>query len=270
MKFKVLFITFNIVLFLSFLTIFFIPFFILDSNYMMDFWVKNWFFIVFFILIMFVVNMVFFSNWKMLSFLEKEDWPGLSSYLETEIFIKNRFGKRRTALLCDSLLLLRDFETLIKLETLLKTKKPRLFVVLGMKFASFYLLSGNYEAMHSLASGLMDEKGADTEWLSFYAFFSRHLAKKYEEACSGFILLCSSAKDPLVTALSSYMAGVILIRSLPGKEADLSRAAEEAKTRIIGKFTQIKWNTYLEEEKACMHVVVLGKMIGETETWLFS
>ena len=79
MKFKVLFITFNIVLFLSFLTIFLLPFFILDGSFMLEFWSKNWYFGLIFIIILGIVNAAFISNWKMLSFLEREDWPALSS-----------------------------------------------------------------------------------------------------------------------------------------------------------------------------------------------
>ena len=59
MKFKVLFVIFNIVLFLSFLTIFLLPFFILDASFMLEFWSKNWYFGAIFLVILGVVNFAF-------------------------------------------------------------------------------------------------------------------------------------------------------------------------------------------------------------------
>ncbi len=270
MKFKALFITFNIVLFLSFLTIFLLPFFVLDGTFMADFWSKNWFFGIIYIIILFAVNFIFISHWKLLSFLEKEDWPGLSGYLEGVVFGKKKYGKRNVGLLCDALLLLGDFTTLAKLETVLRADRPRLFASLGIKFAAAGLLSGDYPALHALASSLAFQKGADTDWLSFYAAFSLHLSKKFDQAAVGFVPLAENARDPLVTALSGYLLVLLASKDTGTRRSELEIAAEGAKRRIAAKLSRKKWDILVEDAKADMQVVVLGKLIDETGSWLYA
>ncbi len=270
MKFKALFITFNIVLFLSFLTIFLLPFFVLDGTFMADFWVKNWFFGIIYIIILFAVNFVFLSHWKMLAFLEKEDWPALARYLEGEVFGKKKYGKRNVGLLCDALLLLGDFTTLSRLETVLRTDRRRLFASLGVKFAAAGLLSGDYAALHALASSLAGEQGADADWLSFYAAFSLHLSKQFVEAGAGFRTLAENARDPLVTALSGYLAALLAARDSGTGKAGLEAAAGAAKGRIVARYGRKKWDAMVEDAKADMQVVVLGKLIEETGVWLYA
>lgn len=270
MKFKALFITFNIVLFFSFLTIIFLPFLIMDGSFMSDFWSKNWFFCIIFVSIIALVNFVFLSHWKMLAFLEKEDWPGLSQYLENAVLVKKRFGKRNVRLLCDSLLLLGDFDTLDRLESVLRQERPALLASVAVKFAAAGLLSGKFDRLQAFTTSLASEKGADRDWLLFYAAFSRHLSKQFPEAADGLIKLASSAKDPLVTALSGYLCGVLLTRKDTDDQEALLSAAKEAKARLQKTYHRTKWDSYIEETKAEMHVVVLGKLVEETGTWLFS
>lgn len=269
MKFKVLFITFNIVLFLSFLTIFLLPFFILDATFMADFWRKNWFFGVIFILVLGLVNFLFLSQWKMLSFLEKEDWPGLSQYLEIQILKKKKYGKRYIRLFCDSLILLGDFDTIRKLGDALEKERPALFTLFAPRFAASAILSGNYERAYAIAKAPLGAKGSTAEWLSFYAAFSRHLGRNYPESAERFIPLASRAADPLVAALSGYLCDPVLSSNLPDRAADLSAASNEAKKRVTGAFSRPKWEKYIDESKADMQVVLIGKLINDVTAWLF-
>jgi hypothetical protein len=271
MKFKTLFAIFNIVLILSFLTVFLLPAFILDRAFMVEFWSKNWYFALVFILVIFLVNVIFLTHWKMLSCLEKEDWPGLSQYLENRIFGQKKYNRRNVGLLCDSLLLLGDFSTLQKLEKALRTDRPRLLAVHAVKFASAFLLSGDYQKVDQFSVSLCREKGSDTDWLTFYAAFSRHLAKKTDDAVADLIYLSESASAPLVTALGGYMTAVVLPRSLsPERGDECIRASEQAKKRITAKYSKVKWNALVEDSKAEMQVVVLGKLVDEASLWLFA
>lgn len=269
MKFKVLFVIFNIVLFLSFLTIFLLPFFILDASFMLEFWSKNWYFGAIFLVILGLVNLAFLANWKMLSFLEQEDWPALSRYLEGEVFEKARFSKRKVQLLCDSLLLLGDFATVRKLQELLAEKKPALLGALGVRFSAAHLLAGDYEAMYALASKHEASAGTDRDWMSFFAAFSRHMSKKYEESATLMLSVLEKARDPLVVALAGYIAGVLLVRMVPARSAELSEAADGAKKKITAKYTREKWLAFVEEEKAGIHVVILSKLTDELSSWLY-
>jgi len=82
--------------------------------------------------------------------------------------------------------------------------------------------------------------------------------------------LARSSRDPLVTLLSGYACGVLLSKKLPSKQAELIATSIEAKNRLSQKFTRAKWAKYVEEAKADMHVVILGKLIEEATSWLFA
>jgi hypothetical protein len=269
MKFKALFVTFNIVLFLSFLIIFLLPFFILDSTFMLDFWGKNWYFGIVFLVILGVVNVMFLTHWKLLVFLENEDWPGLAQYLETSIFEKKRIVSRDVRLLSDSLLLLGDFATLRKLEKFLRASRPSLLPALAARFAAANVLSADYPAVHELSASLSALKPHKREWLSFYDAFARHLEKNPDAAAEGMIPLAVSASEPLVAALSGYLCGTVLSGRKSSKSDELSSAARSAKERITRKFTEKKWGQYVDESKSDMQVVVVGKLLNETGSWLY-
>ncbi len=270
MKFKVLFVVFNIVLFFSFLTVFFLPFFILDGSYMREFWAKNWYFCLIFLLILGIVNAAFILNWKILTFLEKEDWPALARFLEIEVFDRARLSSRKVRLLADSLILLGDFAAIHKLERLLAEKKPRLLGTLGTRFASAYLLEGNHAETFRFASEHEHDTGANGDWLSFYAGFARHLEKKFPEAAERTISLAANARDPMVTALAGYLCGELLPRALPDRAAELSQAGASAKARVSARYSRAAWDRYLEDEKTEMHVVILSKLTENLSTWAFA
>jgi hypothetical protein len=268
MKFKILFVIFNIVLFLSFLTIFLLPFFVLDASFLAEFWKKNWYFGLIFIAILALVNGVFFANWKTLSLLENEDWPALSRHLEREILERNRVSRRNVQLLADSLVLLGDFTTMRRLQSALAEKKPPLLDALAERFASGLLLSADYRELYAFSSAYRNARNRD--WMRFFAAFARHMEKKFDESADEMLSLCETARDPLITALSGYFCGVLLLRQLPERSETLEKAGTLAKERVTADYTREKWNRLIGEEKSGIHVVVLTKLVDELDLWLFA
>jgi hypothetical protein len=269
MKFKVLCISFNIVLFLSFLTVFLLPVFIFDGSFMAEFWTKNWYFGLIFLVILVAVNSVFVAYWRTIGYLEKEDWPGLSQYLETQVFVKKRYSYRKLSLLCDSLLLLGDTETLKKLEDTLRTERPKLLARLGVRFSSASLVTADYSRLRALVAELADAKGADRDWLRFHAAFADLVEKKYDAAAGAYIGLAAGASEPLIVGLCGYISARVLPGKVPSLSDSLSATAKSCRERVLAKFGAKKWASYVEDAKAGMHVVVLGKMLDETGLWLF-
>lgn len=271
MKFKALFVIFNIVLILSFLTIFFLPFFLLDAAFMLEFWRKNWYFAAVFAVVLAVVNGLFASQWKLLSCLEREDWPALARHLESTVIAKGRYTKRSVRLYCDALILLSDFEGVKKLSTALEGAKPALFAFFASRFAAAAILSGDFERAYAIATRASDVRDPDSsEWRRFYAAFSRHLARKPGEAAPGLESLARAAKNPLVAVLAGYLCATSLARQADGRGDGLESAASEARLRVCAVFTPDRWNRYVEESKADMQVVILGKLISEATAWLFA
>jgi hypothetical protein len=236
---------------------------------MAEFWLKNWYFGLIFFVILVSVNFVFAAYWKTIGYLEKEDWPGLSQYLETQVFAKKRYSYRKLSLLCDALLLLGDTATLKKLEDTLRSERPRQLARLGVRFSSSSLVTGDYARLRALAGELADVKGADRDWLLFHAAFVDLIEKKYDPAADSFSSLAGTVSDPLLVALCGYIAGRVLPGKLPARRDALDATAQSARGRLLAKFTAKKWSSYMEDARAGMHVVVLGKMIDETALWLF-
>ncbi len=77
MKFKAIYILFNVVLVVSFLVIFLMPVFLLGSDYFSLFWTRNWVIAVVFVVTLAALNTYFLLNWGLFTRLEREDWPGL-------------------------------------------------------------------------------------------------------------------------------------------------------------------------------------------------
>ncbi len=271
MKFKALFVIFNIVLILSFLTIFLLPLFLLDGAFMLEFWRKNWYFGGIFLVVLTFVNALFLSQWKMLSYLEREDWPALARHLEGRIIGKKYFSRRTVRLYCDSLILLSDFPGIKRLSATLETGKPALFSLFSPRFAAASVLSGDLEGAYRIATAPCRDAGWESrEWRAFYAGFARHLGSRPEDAAGILLPLARAARDPLIALLSGFLCGMVLAKSLAGLSDELSAAAAEAKSRVGSAFPRNRWNQYVEEAKADMQVVILGKLIGEATAWLYA
>ena len=73
MKFRLIFIVFNVVLVISFLVIYVTPLLILGWSYTRIFWANNWYLPVIFVGIIGVLNAYFASNRKLFRLLENED-----------------------------------------------------------------------------------------------------------------------------------------------------------------------------------------------------
>ncbi|MBN2811952.1 MAG: hypothetical protein JXP39_08665 [Spirochaetales bacterium] len=267
MKFKLLLVIFNIVFFLSFLTIFFLPLFVMDGSYLGAFWKQNWFFFPLFFSVSAAVNALFLRNRKTLYSLEREDWPALAQHLENEVFKRNRIGFGTASLLCDSLVLLGDFNTVAKLRTLVEQQKPRIYNALRVRFVTAALLAKDREGAESLCRDSEKLPRHDREWLSLYAGLSRRLAGDYPGAAELLEPLCVSGKEVLPVFLASYVCGSLLSAKISNESARLQTSAASGRERVLQRFSRAQWKPYFESEKTAMHVVVLGKFFSEAEAW---
>ena len=102
MKFKTIFFLFNGIILFSFLFIALMPLFVLGGEYTRIFWGENWFLALLFLIFISVLDAYFMMNWKMFSYLKKEDWPGLTAYLEKEIYEKQRLSARNIKMMINT------------------------------------------------------------------------------------------------------------------------------------------------------------------------
>ena len=77
MKFKIIFILFNVVVLFSLLMIIFMPVLMLGSEYGFSFFASIWYVVVLFVVVIGAVDTYFLINWKLFRFLEEEKWDDL-------------------------------------------------------------------------------------------------------------------------------------------------------------------------------------------------
>ncbi|MBU0935154.1 MAG: hypothetical protein KKI09_07255 [Spirochaetes bacterium] len=270
MKFKTIFILFNIIIAISFLFIFFMPVFILGSAYGLSFWGKNWPLALFFVGILAVFNAFFISNWKVFTLIEAENWEELSKILSIRLFEKKQFSRRNVRLFVNASLLRSDSEAIKRLENTLQAEKPALLCREATLFGTAWLLRNDPAGAEQFLTPWLDNKNVDNrDWLNFYYAFSLILQKRALEATSRLEALLNKP-DRVLALLAAYLYGSLCVIAAPEVDREHMRLKAEARRQDLAKaFTPERWSRETERAKGEVHVVVLSKLIDEAGTWMF-
>lgn len=276
MKFKLLCVLLNIVLFSAFLIVFFLPLFLVSPEYFIRFWQRNWGLALFFLVSVGILNMIFFKNWRILSYLEHEDWPALAQHLEQQVFYRKKTGKRTVRLLFESLVLLGDFDAVQKLSDTLQKENPSRYRETIRGFVGAAILNKNYRHARVCVTEALKEGDLDcitVDWLTFYRGLSRYLDSDKASSAYDLAPLARSSCDPLVTALSGYLCcSLLTVKTsviLPISRETLQADSQTARDRILSKFTSKKWYRYLDDACRDLEMIILGKLPDMASEWLF-
>ena len=226
--------------------------------------------IIFMILSLVCLWIFFILNYRLLSLLEKEDWPALAYYLEHKIFTKNRYSNRNVRLLVSSYMVISDYSSVLKLETNALKAKPSTVRKNHLIFGTARILNGNYgEAAVFFNSFLTKIKPKHNEWTYFYYGFSHLLNSSFDLAEPELIKLAKTSNDALITGLSAYfLENNILKRSK--QIEDCKNAAETGKFRVIKTLKNRKnWEKEAERTQTDIHITIIRKYINEAGNWLF-
>jgi hypothetical protein len=271
MKFRTIYILFNVVVVISFLFVFFMPFFLLGPEYSLSFWQSNWYLALVFLVVIAALNSFFIANWKIFTLVEKEDWNSLSVYLVDRIFNKKRYGGRHVSLLVNAYLLESDVEGIARLEAELAKSRPELLRKNAVLFGVTRLLRNKPdEAEAFLKPYIEDRKVESRDWLRFDYGFSLVLQRRIVEA-TPFLVEGASSRDAVLCLLSSYLLGSLAAAAAPNEEeADRLRStAESSRASLRKRFSLQRWNREVERAKGEIHIVVLSKLIDDAGAWLF-
>ncbi len=266
MRFRLIFILFNIVLVVSFLVIYLMPLVILGWDYTRMFWTNNWFLPIIFILIIGALNLYFALNWRLFKLLEHEDWNGLVVYLESQVYNRRRLRKQYIRILANGYLVNSRSEDIGKLAAFLADKKPRYLVEFGLLFGIPYLLQNDPESMEQYFAKLLDErKLPNRNWIEWNHAFSLVLQKRRDDACRELLGVAEREKEPVLLLLSLY-----LLDAFANGDETAARVVADGKSALKGRFSPAAWQRELENAKDNVEVVVLTKLLGEATEWLFS
>jgi len=224
------------------------------------------------------LSIFFFYNYRLLSLLEREDWPALAYYLEQKIYVKRRYNTRNVRLLASSYLVITDYTSVLKLENKAMTVKPSVVEKNILVFGAARVLSGNRpDAAAFFKTHLEKSKGkkskikeSDKQWMRWYYGFIQLLAGTFKTAEPEFKSLASSSKDAIITGLSSYFLSNTIIKNCENHVECLA-AAQSGKERVIKTFKNKEgWQKEINKSGGEIHIAVIRKYIDEAGAWLFS
>ena len=262
----------------------FIPVLLLGAGNTADFWKAVWPMGILVVLALGGMNMYFVLNRRMINYLEKEDWPALSEYLEKKIFQEGRYSRRNVRLLSQSYLVLGNFEAVLRLESKVTELKPDLAAENVLLFTSARLLDNTAEnapnkAVEYLKSCLENKNAADVysgdmEWIRWYYGFSMIRVKTpgksfIDDALAIFGDLALNAKDIPVAGLSVYFICQTMGKNFCAGD-NLYDAAETGKARVQKKVKTIKrWQRKVDKLTSEVHGIIIKTYLNETGLWLF-
>ena len=265
MKFKTIFFLFNGIILFSFLFIALMPFFILGAEYTRIFWQENWILALIFLLFISVLDGYFIINWKMFSLLEREDWSGLTAYLEREVYEKNRINNRNIRMMVNASLTISNLEKIGRLRKEVSERKPELLGRFGTMLGLPYILQRDKEAGGEFFRECMNRASkGDLPWLQWCYSFLLMSDGEFDEASSYLKDLAGERKDTVLQLLSLYLLSTITNGS-DNEQDELKRAflskypRKETLTRIINRS---KGNNVV--------VLLLSSILEDGQNWMYS
>ena len=264
-KFKLIFVLFNIVIVLSFLVIYLMPLFMLGWEYTQAFWSNNWGLPIIFLGIIGILNGYFVFNWKLFRLLEREEWDGLILHLEHRMYDRKIVLVQQVRILVNAYLVRSDLAAVSKLENFIRDSRkkvlPRVALVLGVP----HLLRQNSDAMESYFAAFTGTKVRDRFWLKWCFAFSLVLGGKKDEAVTTLTELGGQVKEPVLLLLCAY-----LLQSLDSGSSEVNQVVELARAKLTKRFSQSTWEAEVERSKNRVQVVIMSRLVDDATTWLFS
>ena len=270
MKFRTIFILFNVVILVSFLFVFLLPLFLLGPESSMTFWKGNWYLALLFLILIGGLNAFFLLNRKTFLLVEREDWGELSAHLVGLMFPKGRFSGARVRLLVNAYLLQSDIAGIERLESELAAKRPDILKKSALLFGVTRLLRNKPEEAATFLASYLEAKGVESkDWLRFDYGFSLVLQKKAAAALPYLEEGCRS-RDGVLCLLAAYLLGTVGAAAADesGKAAAIAKA-EAARAHLRKRFSVSKWSREVERAKSEVHIVILSKLIDDAGRWLY-
>ncbi|HET7839490.1 MAG TPA: hypothetical protein VFL04_06990 [Rectinemataceae bacterium] len=272
MKFRTIFILFNIVIIVSFLFVFLLPFFLLGAEYSLGFWKGNWYLALFFLALIAALNAFFLFNRKVFTLVESEDWGALSAHLVDLIFVQHKYRPTHIRLLVNAYLLQSNVEGIERLEAELAAKKPALLRSNALLFGVTRLLRNRPAEAEAFFAKYLEAREVQTrDWLRFDYAFSLVLQRRIADAVP-ILREGALSRDAVLSLLSAYLLGSLGAASLSEQEgrAELVAFAEAARARLTKRFGGPRWSREVDRAKNEVHIVILSKLIDDAGAWLFA
>jgi hypothetical protein len=283
LKFRYIFIAFNIIIFCFLLVIGVLSVYILGSEIALEFWQASRFFILLMFLVLVGLDVFYGLNRRLYVLLEREDWPGLSQYLETRIIQHKRYSSSQVRLLVNTYFILSEPASVVDLERRIAQGKPALIEEYALLFGAARILAKDMSGAVQFFSDRLDAAVArsgkglcrkkdprKTAWIRFYYGFTLLLERQFSIAAEQFVILSKEAKDPVSIGLSSYFLADILSRVLLDRGLDLQATAEDGRNRVGAALHTIDaWYKEATKLQTEIYGAILVPYLRDAGRWIY-
>ncbi|MFW5684726.1 MAG: hypothetical protein ACOC1I_07730 [Spirochaetota bacterium] len=265
MKFRFLFIVFNVVILASFMLIFLMPALVLGWEYSSVFWRSNWPVGLVFLVVLAGLNAYFVYNWKVFRLLESEEWDALIDYLERETYERKRVTRQRARILINAYVVTGRIDGIARLESFVREVTPRLVPKLAVELGIPHLLSNDGERMAAYFGDVKDARGlVQPLWVRWCYAFALMSQTRFEEARGELSALLQETKDPLLGALTAHM-----LEPFGSQNEQTAQLVSEARAELRSRYTPSRLDRELERQKHRLQVLFLSSRIEEARDWVF-
>lgn len=266
MKFKTIFLLFNIVILLSFGFIFVMPLIVFGLDYAFLFWGQNWYLALAFFVILGALDSYFFINWKLFRLLEREDWSGLMTFLEALLEKKKVLSLQKTKIYINACLILQKPGKIDDLRRRYLEKKPAFLPKVALNLGLPLILEGKAQEIEDYFSPFVNagKKYADGPWMQWALAFALLLRQEFNPGKEILFALAGRKKEPVLQLLTLY-----LLNNLRESDPEVRRVLDPFALELKGRLTDKEWDSHIEgmKEKIIL-VLFMNKLIGEARTWL--
>lgn len=266
MKFKTIFIIFNVIIVISFLFFFTMPLFIYGIDQFFVSLARTWIALAVFIGILALFNAYFIINWNFFHLLEKEDWYGLIKHMEHRIYTRRSINRYNVKFLINFYICTSNIEGIKKLKDFLKFHKPSLIGYFAIQFGIPYLLAQKFDESKSFFEKLLEQprvRGKD--WVRWNYAISLMQLNERDDAKNEFLSLLSFKNDHIVYLLSLYM-----LNSFKESDGSIKKVIERASSDFKQHYNKDNWDKRVESNKANIEVVSIRSIIREASDWIFA
>lgn len=263
MRFRILFVVFNLVILASFAAIFLMPAIVLGWEYTRIFWSGNWPIAAVFVSVLGGLNGYFIYHWKLFTLLEQEDWSGLVSYLEQRVFQRRRVSRQHLNVLINGYVVTGVPQRITRIEEFLVKTRPRLVPRLAPELGVPYLLANDAEAMERFFAPLVaNPRTASPLWIRWNHGLALRLLGRTDEARGQFVAVLESTRNPLERLLSAY-----LLDMLDGNPDDVTVLVRKARSELAAAYSRDAWERKLESMRQSLQVLVLASLTRSASDW---
>lgn len=266
MKFKAIFIIFNIVVIVTFIFISFIsPLLLMGPEGLSYFLAKNFWVALIFVVFIVVFNVFLARNWKLYSYLDSEDWQALKNYLEDAIFNKGQHRRYFYKLLLNTYIVTSDLKAIRRLEELALKSRPQMLDYFALYFSIPYLLANIPAEAEDFFNKLLARPHVRQRgWLRWNLAFSLLQNNKTEQAKSEFLSLLEQRHSFLIKLLSLY-----LLEPSARREPEVKEKLDYYLNNLRSQIKLKNWPQILKAEKNNLEALMLSQIINEAANWFF-